>query len=249
MKPKNASLLGIFLITSIFYNHVFAGPADYIYTPMVEFGEREIDIKFGQAAPLDGTRTQVTSIGFGYGARENWFTEIYLKHERNGSENATLAEWENRFQFADTGQYPVDMGLVTELEIPVNGAAPKEIKLGPLFQTEFGKLQLNGNVLFERAFGQADENGAPFSTNLNYQWQAKYRWQPVLEIGIQGFGGLGKWNDWSQQNKQANNIGPAFFGKLKLTARQAIKYNAAWLIGTNNNAPNHTFRAQLEYEY
>ena len=25
----------------------FAGPADYVYTPTVEYGEREIDFKFG----------------------------------------------------------------------------------------------------------------------------------------------------------------------------------------------------------
>lgn len=239
-------LAALFCVAS---NSVFAGAADYIYMPTVEFGEREIDVKFGQAEPLASDRTQVTSIGYGVSARENWFTEIYLKDERDSAGKIMLAEWENRFQLTETGRYPIDFGIVTELEIPISGTAPKEVKVGGLFQTEFGKLQLNGNILFERAFGQPDENGVPFNTSLNYQWQAKYRWQPELEFGVQGFSGMGKWNDWSQQKLEANNIGPAVFGKIKLENRRAIKYNAAWLKGSNTNAPNHTFRAQIEYEF
>ena len=239
----------ICLAISVFSSQAIAGPADYVYMPTVESGEREIDIKFGQAAPVAGITAQVSSVGYGFSSRENWFTEVYLKREENGSEKATLAEWENRFQLTETGQYPIDFGVVTELEIPLSGTAPKEIKVGSLFQTELDRLQLNGNVLFERAFGQADENGVPFSTNLNYQWQAKYRWKPELEFGVQSFGGMGKWNDWSQQSREANSIGPAIFGKFKLEERRIIKYNAAWLTHTNSSTPNHTFRTQLEYEF
>ncbi|MDE2309210.1 MAG: hypothetical protein KGL01_00075, partial [Betaproteobacteria bacterium] len=124
-----------------------------------------------------------------------------------------------------------------------------ELRLGPLLQTEFGKLQLNGNLLFERAFGKADESGVPFSTNFAYQWQAKYRWQATLEFGVQGLGEMGKWNDWNKQANQNHRVGPAVFGKFALGNRQAIRYNAAWLIGASNAAPNHIFRMQVEYEF
>ncbi|MDE2118856.1 MAG: hypothetical protein KGJ19_09720, partial [Betaproteobacteria bacterium] len=151
--------------------------------------------------------------------------------------------------FTETGQYPVDIGFITELEAPLSGNAPWERRLGPLLQTEFGKLQLNGNLLFERAFGKADESGVPFSTNFAYQWQAKYRWQATLEFGVQGLGEMGKWNDWNKQANQNHRVGPAVFGKFALGNRQAIRYNAAWLIGASNAAPNHIFRMQVEYEF
>src|SRR5450759_5531340 len=151
--------LGVLLSGIVCAQDVFAGAADYIYTPAVEYGEREVDVKFGATSPLAGNRAQGASIGFGYGAKEYWFTEVYLKQERNGSTVANLAEWENKFQLTDTGKYPVDVGLITELEAPLSANAPWEFKLGPLFQTEFGKFQWNGNLLFERAFGKADENG------------------------------------------------------------------------------------------
>ncbi len=195
---------------------VLAGPADYVYTPAVQYGEKEIDFKLGTASPVAGSSAQGASIGYGYGVKENWFTEVYLKQERNGNTDVTLAEWENKFQLTETGKYPLDLGLITELEAPLNGNAPWELRLGPLLQTDFGKLQLNGNLLFERAFGKADENGAPFSTNFAYQWQAKYRWQPTFEFGLQGFGELGKWNEWNTRDNQNHRIGPAIFGKFAL---------------------------------
>ena len=241
--------LGVPLSAIVFAQAVSANPADYIYTPAVEYGEREIDVKIGANTPQAGIRAQGASLGYGYGAKEYWFTEVYLKQERSGSADANLAEWENKFQLTETGQYPVDAGLITELEAPLSSNAPWEFKLGPLLQTEFGKLQLNGNLLFERAFGRADESGVPYSTNFNYQWQAKYRWQPVLEFGVQGFGEMGKWNDWNKQANQNHRIGPAIFGKFALGNRQAIRYNAAWLLGASNAAPTHTFRMQVEYEF
>lgn len=242
-------VLAISFLLVFFIQPVMAGPAGYVYTPAVTQGEREIDVKYGTASPVAGSGAQAFSLGFGYGATESWFTEVYLKQERYGTQNATLLEWENKFQLTETGEYPVDIGLVTELEAPLVSNVPWELRLGPLLQKEFGKVQLNVNLLFVRAFGQMDETGVPFSTNLAYQWQAKYRWQPVLELGLQGMGEVGKWNNWYAQAEQNHRAGPAIFGKLPLGNRQAIKYNAAWMFGASPAAPKQTFRMQIEYEY
>lgn len=221
----------------------FAGPADYVYTPAVAQGEREFGIKYG-AAPL-----AVAAVGMGYGVSEFWFAEVYLKRERIGSQEATLAEFENKFLLTETGKYAVDIGLLAELEAPLSGLAPWELRVGPLFEKGYGKLQLNGNLFFERAFGRADESGIPFCTNLAYQYQVKYRWKPVVEFGMQGMGEVGKWDNWSRRAEQNHRMGPALFGKFALGNRQAIKYNAAWLFGVSAAAPSHTLRTQLEYEF
>ena len=239
----------IFVLGSFYVGSVLAGPADYVYTPMVEQGEKEIDFKSGTAKQVDGTRTTVNSIGFGYGASEYWFTEVYLKREKSGSDGLSIVEWENKFQLTETGKYPVDIGLITEIEVPMNNnKAPYEFKIGPLFQTDFGKLQLNGNLLFERKFGR-NETNEPQSTEFGYQWQAKYRFKPEFEIGMQGMGETGAWNDWNSTSNQNHRFGPAIFGKVKLAPKQAIKYNAALLFGSSQVAPNHTLRLQVEYEF
>lgn len=154
-------------------------------------------------------------------------------------------EWENKFQLTDTGKYPVDAGLLIEIERPRNHAEGWELKYGGLFQSELGKIQLNGNLLLTRAY-RAEERTV---TEMQTQVQAKYRWRRELEFGVQGFGDLGKWNDWAGADEQSYRFGPAAFGKLLLGGRQAIRYNAAWLFGVSKAAPDNTFRVQIEYEF
>ena len=62
---------------------------------------------------------------------------------------------------------------------------------------------------------------------------------------------MGVWNKWAPSNEQDHKLGPAIFGKapLGLGGRDAIKYNAAWLIGTTQATPHNTFRMQVEYEF
>ena len=232
------------LLTSMYAQ---AGPADYIYTPAVSYGEREIDFKFGSARKGADPRESAASIGFGYGVKQWWFTEVYVKstRENNGSAKYDAVEWENKFQLTETGKYPVDVGFLIEVERAGDHSEGWEVKGGPLFQTEFGKVQLNGNVLFERYYRAA----AAAPTQLLYQWQAKYRWLPRFEVGAQGFGEFAKWDRWPSAENRTNRMGPAIFGKLPLGGRQAIRYNAAWLVGTAKAAPDHTFRLQVEYEF
>jgi hypothetical protein len=228
---------------------VWAGPADYVYTPTVEYGEREIDFKYGNAKEADGSRSMTSMLGFGYGVTEYWFTEVYVKREIESGEGLTLAEWENKFQLTETGKYPLDLGLITEIEAPLSDDhAPYEFKIGPLLQTEVGKVQLNGNLLFERKFGPNEED-EDYHTEMGYQWQLKYRWQPRFEFGMQGFGDMGKWNDWEPSDEQSHKLGPAVFGKIGMGGKQAVKYNAAWLVGVSDAAPDNNFRMQVEYEF
>ena len=224
-----------------------AEPADYVLTPAVQQGEREIDFKAGSGKTGDDPRESAASIGFGYGASEHWFTEIYAKYKRENGEATKFdaIEWENRFQLTETGKYPVDIGFVVEVEHPQDRTEGWEVMWGPLFQTEFGKVQLNFNPLFQRNYRAEFES----VTEFKYQWQAKYRWRREFEFGLQGFGETGQWNRWAPREEQNHRLGPAIFGKLSVGGGQVIQYNAAWLLGASKAAPDHTLRMQLEYEF
>jgi len=106
-------------------------------------------------------------------------------------------------------------------------------------------MQLNANVLFEKGYRTESASHA----ELGYQLQAKYRWRKELEFGFQAFGEMGRWNQWNSAAERQHRIGPAIFGKIALGDRQAIRYNAAFLIGTTATTPDRTFRVQTEYEY
>ncbi len=225
-----------------------ASPADYVYSPTVEQGEKEIDFKFGSSRARDGTRQSATSIAFGYGVNSWWFTEVYAKANREspGRWRFDAIEWENKFQLTETGKYPVDVGLIVELERPQDRSEGWELRFGPLFQAELTPY-LVGNVNLLLARHYRSETPSPMS--MEYQWQLRYRWKPEFEAGAQGFGALGPWRHWSPSSEQEHKAGPAIFGKIKLDGQQAIKYNAAWLIGTNSSTPRNTLRLQTEFEF
>ena len=224
-----------------------AGPSDYVVTPIVEQGEREVDFKAGTRKLRDGARESAWSLGLGYGATSWWFTELYAKWHHEPSKRSAFDawEWENKFQLTETGKYPVDIGFLVEIERPKDRSEGYEYVWGPLLQAESGPWQANLNLLIEKHIRAAERREA----ELGYQWQTKYRWKPSLEAGLQGFGSVGAWNDWAPSKEQSHSAGPALFGRVKVGEHQAIKYNAALLFGVNHSSPKHTVRMQAEYEF
>jgi hypothetical protein len=225
-----------------------AEPNDYVHTPTVEYGEREIDFKFGTQKNRDGTIANATSLGFGYGATQRWFTEFYAKWHKDAGETSGFDawEWENKFQLTETGQYPVDIGFLLELERPKDRSEGYEVTWGPLFQMDVtNEVQANLNFLVTKHV-KADAAGP---AELSYQWQVKYRWRPQFEFGAQGFGDVGPLDHWAPSSGQSHTAGPAIFGKFRVGNKQVVNYNAAVLFGVNHAAPKNTFRLQAEYEF
>lgn len=226
---------------------VHAAADDYVHTPIVEEGEKEIDFKWGIARHKDEPSGSATSIGFGWGATSWWFTELYGKlHREPGAHSAFDAlEWENKFQLTPTGKYPVDTGFLLEIERPKDRSEGYELTYGPLLQAEWGAIQGNLNLLWQRHVRATTQ----FDTELHYQTQLKYRASEAFEYGAQGFGSLGRWDHWASSSAQTHQIGPAIFGKIKTGTAQAIRYNAAFLVGMTDAAPRRAVRFQAEYEF
>lgn len=243
---KTIGASSVVMAAALFNHDSVAGPADYVYTPAVTYGEREIDFKSGTVKRPGEGRESAASLGFGYGVTDYWFTEIYGKYKREGETGGFDAlEWENKFQLTQPGQYLIDVGFITEIERPRDRSEGYEVKFGPLLQTEFGKTQLNLNILFERNYRAVEAN----PLRLGYQYQAKYRWKPELELGVQGFGDVGQWNRFAPRSEQSHRVGPAIFGKFALGGRHAIRYNAAYLVDVSDTKRGNTLRAQVEYEF
>ena len=229
-----------------------AGPSDYVRTPNVEYGEREIDFKMGIAKQRDsegGGKESAASLGFGYGLTQSWFMEGYVKYEKNPGDKTRFdaVEWENKFQLTEPNQYFVDVGLFLEIEVPRERDEGYEFAFGPLFQFDTGAVRWNVNPVFEKVVHSREEGEHPLE--LGYQVQARHSLHPAFDVGVQAFGEMGKWNHWEPSHEQNHRMGPAAFGKVKLGGREAIAWNAAWLFGVSDGAPKQTFRLQAEYEF
>lgn len=224
-----------------------AGPSDYVHTPIVEYGEHEIELKGGRARLGDGSHEDAYAASYGIGVTPWWFTEAYVKFEGATGQptKAEAVEWENVFQLTETGRYAADVGMLLEIERPRDHAEGYELTYGPLMQTEFGRMQLNGNLLFQRHVRAIE----PSETEMHYEWQVKYRWLAAFEPGLQGFGEMGKWNHWAHSSEQSHLVGPALFGKVGLGGHHALRYDAAVLFAASAAAPDRRLRFRVEYEY
>ena len=61
---RAGALVALALSSLTLTSLAFAGPSDYVVTPVVEEGEREIDFKAGTARSRDGSRESAYSLGF-----------------------------------------------------------------------------------------------------------------------------------------------------------------------------------------
>ncbi|WP_156822147.1 hypothetical protein [Azoarcus sp. KH32C] len=224
-----------------------AGPADHIFTPNVEYGEREIEFSAGSFRDHGKEDETAGVLTFGMGVTQFWFTEIGVEYERERGESfrREAFEWENKFQLTEPGQYFIDLGALVEIERPRDHDEGWELKIGLLTQKDFDKVQLNFNLLAERHYDSEEKS----RTEVGYQWQAKYRWMPQFEVGLQGLGVFGNWGSWERNGDQEHSVGPAIFGKIQTGGRTAIKYNAAYLVGLTKPSPDHTLRATVEFEF
>ena len=220
-----------------------AGPADTVYSPVVEQGETEFELRGGYRDFADGPSEHAFVFDVGYGVTQNWRTELVLEYSSEEGNPGKLEawEWENVFVLTEQGKYWADLGLFAEYEHGFS-AGPDEIKIGPMFQKDIGGTVANLNLLFEREVG----SGASDATELAYTWQVRWLGKPALEWGVQGIGGLGELDHLGRDD--SHSIGPALFGVHQMADGNKVAYNAAVLAGLNQAAPDVTVRVQLEYE-
>jgi len=229
-----------------------AGPAENIYTPIVDYREWELELKGGIQDFDNRDRGELAyKFAFGYGIAPRWASEIEVEYPRSPGAAARVEEieWENIFQLTEHGEHWMDVGIFNEFDH--NRLEHRNtFVIGPMFQKETGRSQFNLNINWERrlsaapAEGEDDEGEA--RDGLSYAAQWKWNLHPQFQPGVQVFGALG---DPAHLRSQELRAGPAFFGVANLGDGKKLQYNAALLGGLTRETPNTTLRFQLEYEF
>lgn len=225
----------------------FAETGYYLVSVYDVAGQANIDYKYWNAHYKHGRNVAMPEIGFGYGVTARWYTELSTswiqfdgRHTRN-----TGIEWQNDFMLTQ-GQYDVDVALHSSVERARDRADGYGLEIGPVLQAQVWRTQFNLNLFLQREFANGERN----DTELAYQWQVMQRWKPWLSPGLQGFGEVGKWNDWLPRSQQSHRAGPALFGHVDAGPRgHQLKYEAAYLIGRNSGRSANSFTMRLQYLY
>jgi len=231
MRPK--LIAGLF--TAALCGGVSADPGYYLVTPYSQPGKAALDLRYWTVDMPGRDATLWPEAGLRYGVNSRWTTELLvswigtsLAHQSVDSWN-----WQNTVLLTQ-GQYPFDLGL--HLQAIHSSDDGNVMEFGPLLQTELGRLQLNGNLIFERTL--SGEGG----TDLKYQWQALYRFAPGWRAGVQGFGELGPWRHWS--HRQSHRAGPALRVGLG-----DVELQAAYLWGKVYGRKAEMFTADLVWGF
>jgi hypothetical protein len=222
-----------------------ADPADYVFIPYTTAGERVLAYAAGLAHDRDGggrEAQQTASLGWAPTAR--WFTSVYAGWTSEDGAGYVFdeASWLNHVQLAAPGAWPVDVGVLCELERPRDRDEGTGLTCGPTFELDTDRFQFDLNPLLEKHFGAAD----PEPASLAYQWQAKRLVGRGLELGAQGFGDLGPWNHWAGQS---HTLGPVVFMKWPLADGHTLQLDAGVQFGLGAGAPRDVLRRRVQHEF
>ncbi len=215
-----------------------------VSSPYVEKGELELEWKGGLThddddESKDGAWVQKAAIY--YGATERVQLEIEGEFEQEGDSNEvdfSALALEGKVMLTERGQYWIDVGFKGAYEINMLGG-PDVIEGKLLLAKDAGKFTHRANLILEREVGEDSSD----ETEGGLAWSSRYNYSEKFEPGFElhsGFGELARTGGFDEQD---HRLGPAIYGKLG-----PVKYDAGYLFGISDDAPDGTFKAILEYE-
>jgi hypothetical protein len=225
----------------------YPDPSDYVIVPYTEAGRFQFSWAAGTERERDGGSERSQTLTLGYAPTERYATQVYASWAADPGESLRYDEWAwvNQFMLTAPGSGAFEAGALCGIERPHDLGAGTQILCGALLEWDTDHVQVNVDPLLERTShaGQASE------TDLLYQWQAKSLVHRGLELGAQGFGELGRWNDWAPASRQMHTLGPAVFAKWSQGGGRTLAIDAAWLVGVGDGSPRDTLRVRVQEQF
>jgi hypothetical protein len=125
------------------------------------------------------------------------FAGYLLTSNRSGTEDIVGWHLRPRFTLPETS-FPVKMSLSTEIGFPLKKRedlgyenADVTLEVRPIFETNFGKVQVDFNPVFGRAWGGPEGGGWDFEPDARIAYPAT----PKLDLSIEGYAAMNALND------------------------------------------------------
>ena len=222
-----------------------ADPGYYLVSVYANPGVRTLDLRYWTFTPAHGRTTYWPEAGVGWNITSRWYSEILASAIGSDRTPTTLSTWNWQNDVLLTqGQYPFDLAIHTlysRAHDPSDGAT---LEVGPVFQTEVDRTQVNFNVFVGHGLGAQAAQPA----ELRYQWQLRQHWLPLLNVGAQGFGELDVWDRGSSRDRSSNRAGPAIFGHLRMGPGD-LGWQAAYLFGKTYGRNGDMLSVRVKYEF
>jgi hypothetical protein len=139
---------------------------------------------------------------------------------------------------------PVNLGLVTEfsLERPRFNADTRDLELRGIVEKHMGRLQMDGNVVFERALhGPGTADGWSFEPSGRIGWQARENLTPSIEY----YGVLGPIQEFLPRHRQVHLLFPGADWKI----RERVTWSFGVGLGMTGAGSQVVLKTRLEFEF
>ena len=218
----------------------WADPGYYIVTPYDQAGRVGAEVRYWTVKAPGEEAVLWPEFGLSYGVNTRWTTRLLASWEGESLRGAKLETWNwvNEVMLTQ-GEKPYDLSIHAQL-VRNREDRSNALELGPIWQTDFGRLKLNAGVFWEYDSDKRD-------TRLKLQWRGVYRVAPGWRVGIEGFSEVGKWTDWAPRARQSHRVGPALLATLWDEGPDTVTLNAAYVFGKTYGSRGDMFTMQLQW--
>lgn len=233
---RNWHWLGLSILTS----PAMADPGYYVVTPYDQAGRVGAELRYWTVKAPGEEATLWPELGLSYGVNSRWTTRLLASWEGESWRGAKLETWNwiNEVMLTQ-GEKDYDLALHAQL-IRNREDRTNALELGPVWQTDLGRLKLNANAFWEY-------DGDKHDTRLKLQWRGVYRVAPGWRLGVEGFSEVGQWNHWAPRNRQSHRAGPALLATLWDEGADTVTLNTAFLFGKTYGSRGDMFTMQLQW--
>ncbi|MAN46273.1 MAG: hypothetical protein GYB49_05175 [Alphaproteobacteria bacterium] len=233
-------------LSSVFLAAAYAEPGKAVYGPLVEKGEAEFELVYGQftGGAEDGGWAMLAEAN--YGVTDWWMAEVQFEFEREPGENAILEaiEFENVFAFNTSRAWPVQFGAALAYEFGLRDK-PDEVEAMLIAERHSGPMRLRGNLITERQVG----SGAEDEFEFGYAAQLLYALNDDVSLGAEGYGGAGSDEEFADFADEAHYWGPVAQFELPDFGGGESEIQIGYLAGFGETEADGYIQLKLELEY
>ncbi|MGB4101553.1 MAG: hypothetical protein WBK91_06570 [Alphaproteobacteria bacterium] len=221
-----------------------AQASNKVSSPDITQGQFELEYRGGydidNVAQKDGQ--QVHRFVGNYGVLDRWRTEVKgILTEAGEGYDWTAIEWSHRFQLLKGKDEWPKLSVQGNYKFALQDNKTDKIEFTILASKDMGSFGHVINLNFEREVGAHSVGG----TNFNLGWKSKYRYRSEFEPGFEFYADFRKFGGPATKGSKRHLLGPVAYGKII----DGMKYEAGFLAGISDGAPDGRFKWILTYAF
>ncbi len=209
-----------------------------ITSPYVTEGRATVELRTGydfmEDSDNDTARWRTLA---SYGVTSFWDTRFSGTWSNRDETTTDAWAWENKFQLAPKGAWPIDTAVRLDYSDTTNGNSDK-ISAHLIGAKKFGEFTNTANFIFSREVGDDASNDVTFDMAYGIS-------HPVNDNYSLGLEYYGSFQDFDNSyNEQSHLLGPVVYA-----THGPIRYQAGVLAGISEAAPDVSLKANLSYSF